>query len=255
MNPVFPDFGSFQLHRLPKQCGAHSQLDVLPCSRTTMVNWASSFPRNGLQVRGPTLILRPVWVGVHCKFGRPKTFRENHLTTSELHWKFLIWSICKNGVHGITWAGFLRVFPAMRASFQNGLPTLGPTCFSTSYYQLLNHLRPNASFPKPHITNKDIGFLPKAAQWSLSFLLGHPNKHEQVSLCSGNWYGFVWNSNGVPRKFPWIIIPLSNFYFWVSPPDKAIWGFPGMGVIEARWIVYFVEHPYLQMDDWRVAPF
>jgi hypothetical protein len=28
-----------------------------------------------------------------------------------------------------------------------------------------------------------------------------------------------------------------------------------MGVIEARWIVYFVEHPYLQMDDWRVAPF
>ena len=133
---------------------------VLPCSRTTMVNWASSFPRNGLLVSRPTLILRPVWVGVHCKFGRPKTFRENHLTTSELHWKFLIWSICKNGVHGITWAGFLRVFPAMRASFRNGLPTLGPTCFSTSYYQLLNHLRPNASFPKPHITNKDIGFLP-----------------------------------------------------------------------------------------------
>lgn len=77
---------------------------VLPCSRATMVNWTSSFPRNGW------FWDQFEWASIaNLVVQRP--FREKGLTTSELHWKFLIWSICKNG---ITWdcinPGFLSGF-------------------------------------------------------------------------------------------------------------------------------------------------
>lgn len=142
------------------------------------------------------------------------------------------------GLHGLDFSGFFQ--PCARV-FGMGFPHWDPLVFQPLTINCWIICGQTHHFRNHTSPTKTSDFCPKAAQWSLSliFFLGHPNKHEQVSLCSGNWYGFVWNSNGVPIKFPWIIIPLLREWLFLGIPSRRI--------------VYFMEHPY--MDDWGVPPF